>query len=230
MYESDDLLYTPEQLEELLARTKKFLDRAYIETKIKYGYSQANIAMTDFFTKEDYGSFTGSKTRNAFGQLIYHGTEIHQMLFDYALSSYILDKQSQKTPIIISLDEIHKYVNEDDPSLDYSPKKAVEVVALSVAENAYHASNLISCNKKLKNALIQAFVSERYNIPKRKQELDNTPKTKTIKTTSGKYLNISKRQLNKDINNMIRDDDYGIGYFNPEKAMLEQSESQGKSR
>lgn len=139
------------------------------------------------------------------------------MLLDFAISSYIADKQKGMVHHISSLEEVNAYHDSNNQNLSYDSQHIIEVVAILTAQNTYYALNVIGYNQKLKEVLVQAFVSERYGSLERRQELDNTPNSTLVRLNSGQILTMSKTKLNKDINNMIRDDDYGTGYFNPKK-------------
>lgn len=225
----EQIYYNDEELAELLKRTKKFLDRAYSDTKIsRYGKEQADRAMFEFFTKCDFGSFTNEQTRQKFEAFTYHGNEIYQVLLDFAISSYIADKKKGISHRISSLDEVNAYHDPNNQNLNYEPKHVIEVVALLTAQNSYYALNVLGYNEKLRQVLVENFVKERYGSFERRQELDNTPNSTLVHLDSGKTLIMSKTKLNKDINNMINDDDYGTGYFNPE--IIINSEIQTNSR
>ncbi len=217
----DKNYYTGNKQEMLLEATKEFLDAAYESTDAKYGKqngyeAQARTAMYEFLMNYTQQYFTGKETRKELAELLNHFYQLYQVLFDFAISSYIVDRQNGIQPKITSLAEVHKYLNEKDDTLDYSPQTIKEVVAISVAENAYHAINMPACNKRLKDALIQAFIAERYLRPGRKEQLDNSYKSMLIKLPdSKKEFNMSKRQLNKDIDNMIRDDETQYYVPNP---------------
>lgn len=204
----ENIFYNPEALETQLTVLKKFLDKTFLDIKLsRYGKKQAERAFTEFFTNYDVGFFPGEEKRQQFEMLSYYGDELYQVLMDYAISAYIADRQKGTKANITSLDQVHIYTDYKNENLNYDPKQIVEVVALATAENTYWTTNLIACNKKLKAALANAFVTDRYSSLERRKELDNTPKFRLVKLEKSKELQMSKRQLNRDIDNMIRDED-----------------------
>ncbi len=214
------VFYTNEELAEILKRTKNFLDKTYLDIKMsRYGKKQADRAMLEFFTNCDFGCFPTEETRKKFEEFTYHGNEIYQILLDFAISSYMVDKQKGQAHNITSLDEINAYHDPNDFSLDYSPKHITEIVALLAAENVYYAINVLGYNEKLKQVLVQEFINERYGNYERRKELDSSPNLTIVRLNSGKILTMSKTQLNKDIDNIIRDDGYEIGYFDSTKTV-----------
>ena len=223
MYSAE--FHTEEELAECLKSTKKFIDRTHTEIKLsRYGKEQADRALLEFFSNYDIGNFPNTETRQNFEELTYHGNEIFQILSDFAISSYISDKQKGIPHHITSLDEVNAYHDPDNQNLNYDPQHVKEVVALLVAESSYFALNVLGYNKRLRRVLAESFVSERYGSLERRQELDNTPNTSTVKLASGEILTMSKTRLNRDIDNMIRDDDNGIGYFQPRKIVHAESQ------
>ena len=201
------IYYNNEELAELLKRTKKFLDRAYLDTKIsRYGKEQADRAMLEFFTKFDFGSFTNEQTRQKFEAFKYHSNEIYQVLLDFAISSYIADKKKGISHRISSLDEVNAYHDPNNQNLNYEPKHVIEVVAVLTAQNSYYALNVLGYNEKLRKVLVEKFVKERYGSFERRQELDNTPNSTFVHLDSGGTLIMSKTILNRQINNMINDE------------------------
>ena len=221
----ENKFYEPEELTAILNRTKLFLDRAYLETKLKYNSQQSNSAMYEFFINYDYGMFTNAETRKKFHEFTYHGNEITQILLDFAISSYIVDRQNGIEPKVSSYAETHPYTNMDNKDLNYDPKYITEIVAIATAtKGPYFVINLLACNTELKIALVRQFITERYNIKDRKQALDNSKNMALIKL-SDKQITMSKNQLNRDIDNMNNDDEYEIGYFDPENLKITQSEN-----
>ena len=221
----ENKFYEPEELTAILNRTKLFLDRAYLETKLKYGSQQSNNAMYEFFVNCDYGMFTNKETRKKFHEFTYHSNEITQILLDFAISSYILDRQNGLEPKVSSYAETRLYTNVGNEDLNYDPKYITETVAIATATNGpYFVVNLLACNTELKIALVRQFIAERYNIKGRKQALDNSKSMALIKL-SDKQITISKNKLNRDIDNMNNDDGYDIGYFDPENLKITQSEN-----
>lgn len=216
----EEKFYTPEELEMQLSMIKKFLDRTYLDIKLsRYGKEQADRAMLAFFLNGDIGCFPGEERRKQFEAFTYHGDEIYQVLLDFALSAYIADRKKGIPSSTNSLDEVHMYTGTDNETLEYSQKKVIEVAALATTENTYWATNLLACNKKLKQELVKAFVQERYSNFERRKELDNTSKSFLVKLNSGKELMMSKTRLNRDIDNMIRDEYYNEGHFDPENII-----------
>ena len=193
-------------LEAQLTLLKTFLDKTFLDIKLsRYGEKQAKMAFTEFFTAYDVGCFPG-EGKKQFEMLSHFGDEIYQVLMDYAISAYIADRQKSSKANITSLDQVHIYTDDKNENLNYDPKYITEVVALATAESTYWTINLIACNKKLRAALVNAFVTDRYSSSERRKELDNTPKFKLVRLENSKELQMNKRRLNIDIDNMIRDE------------------------
>ena len=222
----ENKFYEPEELTAILNRTKSFLDRSYLETKLKYGSEQSNNAMWEFFVNYDYGMFTNKETRKKFQEFTYHGNEIIQILLDFAISSYILDRQNGLKPLVTSYSETYQYTDTDNKELNYDPKYITEIVALATAaKGPYYTVNLLACNTELKMALVKEFVTERYNTEGRKKDLDNS-KNIVLIGLSDKKITMSKNQLNRDIDNINNDDGYENGYFDPENLNITQTKNQ----
>lgn len=202
--------YDSDKLAEILSNTKRVLDRAYLETKMKYGSVQANEAMKNYLISYDASMFTGQKTRETLKDFTYHMNEFQQVLMDYALSSYILEKEKGINSQIL-LEDIREYTDTSNPNLSYDPKHITAIVAIATAWSPYWTTNLLACNDKLKKALIENLINERY-VEGKKKDLDNSKKVKLVKLGK-RDLMLSKSRLNRDINNMNNDEE--IPYFDP---------------
>ena len=101
--------YDEKELADILQRTKKVIDLAHIQTKMKYGLEQANRAVYGFFMDCDANCFTGSDNRAKVNEIAYHPNEFYQILYDYAISNMILDDNNQCS---FTLDDVKAYTNK----------------------------------------------------------------------------------------------------------------------
>lgn len=200
-----------QELEERLIIIKKVFDNAYRHTQYKYGKLHADTAVRDFFLRSDVMWFTGKENREMLKELLNHPNEIYQLLFDYAISKYILD-ETNGIKHDVTLDEVKKYINVKDSSLNYNENHITSVVAIGTAWSPHWTTNLIACNPQVMQALVNDFVKGRYNG--QKKQLDCSKKTKWIKQPNGRTIIMSKYALNRTIASM--NDDDMIEPFNPE--------------
>lgn len=200
-----------QELEERLIIIKKVFDNAYRHTQYKYGKLHADTAVRDFFLRSDVMWFTGKENREMLKELLNHPNEIYQLLFDYAISKYILD-ETNGIKHDVTLDEVKKYTNVKDSSLNYNENHITSVVAIGTAWSPHWTTNLIACNPQVMQALVNDFVKGRYNG--QKKQLDCSKKTKRIKQPNGRTIIMSKYALNRTIASM--NDDDMIEPFNPE--------------
>ena len=212
------IFYSEDELDAFLQRTKKTIDMAYLDTKTRYGQEQANRAMYDYFYNCDSNGFAKDENKIKMQEFTYHSNEFYQVLLDFALSKTMLDIENNDC-CLFSLDDVQAYVNADDATLDYDEKRIIEIVAVGTAWSTFWIINLISCNPRIKDILVRAFISNRY-VNGRKQELNATPKSKSISLSNGGKMLLSKPKLNRDIDTMNDDDDYGIGYFDPQALVI----------
>ncbi len=199
------MFYTDTELKEIFKDNKEIFDKAYEHTKERHNDYQANFAMAQFLVNYETQYITNSdndKSRDHMKKFLYHGSEIEQFLIDYAISSYIFNDLSCP----FSLDELHAYSSDPEEKLKYDKDSVIAVVAGISAENNYYLVNILSVNHTLKESLVKYLIEERY-IQNRRNELDNTKNTKSILLTDGRKFTLSKSKLNKDIDNMIRDDE-----------------------
>ena len=199
-------------------RNKKRIDEAFEITKLKYGESHASIALYDCFVNYIMNGIT--RTNNARSNMIkfeYHSSEIDQFLIEYAMASFI----SNNIDSDFSLSDIRKYVDTGDETLKYDKASIIALVAIGGAWNSYWMTDLLSCNQKVKAKLVEYLIEERY-INNKKNILDNCRRSKMVKLKDGKEVHISINRLNRNVDNMIRDDeatyfeedneDYGTHY------------------
>ena len=183
---------------------KDMIDNAYDTTKNKYGSEFANRAMIEYFLGGRVNGFT--RENKARANMIFFEERINenaQVLLDYAISSFMINEDTCD----ISNQDLTQYANDKEGKLNYDSKHITKVVAVATAVNVYWASNLISLNKKLREALLVNFITERYGLNKR-NELDNSRKSKPIKLTDKKKIYMmSKYELNNCIRNMNADDE-----------------------
>ena len=197
------MYYDEEELKIIFNNNKNIIDNAYDETKAKHNEIQANVALCEYLINYRTDFITRHKdARKNMERLLYHSSELYQFLIEYAMSSYILNGINSN----FSLKEISAYTNTDNKNLKYDEESVVSVVAIGAAWNTYWMSNLIICNHKLKEVLVKRLIKERY-INNQRKYLDNCPKHKTIKLSDNKRILISIDRLNRDIDNMIRDDE-----------------------
>lgn len=199
-----------------LQKIKKMFDKAYLETKIKYGKENADNAIRNYFLNYDYGFFTGKENKMKFKVLNEHPNEIYQVLLDYAISSYISEEQ-QGISHEVTLEEVKKYIDVTNTKLNYDAHYITSVVAIGTAWSPYWVTNLISCNPKLKTALVNDFIKGRYTSKEQRNALDNSKGTKIIKQDNGKNITMSKYFLNRCIENMNNDD--MIEPFDPDEVI-----------
>ena len=195
-----------QKVNSLFESNKKIFDEVYQTNKNKYGPEQANVAMYEFFVnyRTDYITRTND-ARKKMDKFMYHGSEIEQFLLDYAMSSYSLNGGK-----VIPIKEIQKYVN-NDPNLAYDRNTVIALVAIGSAHNPYWMVNILACNPRVKEVLVESLIDERY-IQNKKQELDNSRRAKLIKFDNGdKSIMMSRDSLNRSIDNMIHDD--GATYY-----------------
>ena len=209
------MLYSAEEINEIFKNNKLIFDRAYLHTKIKYGIENAALAMQEYF----YDGYTRRITKTAnsrdnLDKMLYHGNEIDQFLIEYAMSSYIANDMN----IIISKDEMARYANDmDNPELRYDRDTIVSLVAIAGGWSPYWLVNLISCNRRVKEVLVQSLIEERY-VNGQKQKLDSCRRSKLVRLPNGKTIMISIDKLNRDIDNMIRDDE--ATYFKDDDEII----------
>lgn len=190
---------------------KEMIDHAYETTKNKYGQTHAIHAIISFFMNHTASEITNDKKdRDNLKYLLYREGELYQILFDYAISSYIINNVEAN----ISMDKLRSYTNTNDETLDYSPETATKITALAAGLNTYWAINLLSCNRRLKSALLQNFIIEKYVLNK-KELLNSSKNTKRVILTSKEEIFLSKHKLNRDVENMNNDDEKEE--FNPPK-------------
>ena len=202
MAEYEEKFYDVDDLNEIFAENKERFDKIYDITKGKYDDTQANRAMFEFLNnyRTDFITHTDG-ARSIANKFMYHGPEIEQFLMSYAMESYILNGYK---PDLTSAD-IDAYTNEQK-DLKYDPETIISVVALGTAWNAYWFSNVLACNKRLKQVLIQSLIKERY-VENRREELDNSQKISLATLKDGRKLTVSVANLNRNIDNMIHDDE-----------------------
>lgn len=194
-----------QELEERLQKIKKMIDKAYFDTKLKYGKSNADNAISKYFLDYDYRFFTGKDNKKKFKALQEHPNEIYQVLLDYAISSYISEEQ-KGIKHEVTLDEVRKYTDTNNKELNYDEHFITSVVALGAAWSPYWVTNLISCNQELKRALVNDFIKGRYTSKEQREALDNSKKSKLILEKNGKSITMSKYNLNRCTDNMNNDD------------------------
>lgn len=215
---------TSEELADLLKGTKETIDNAYDATKRKHGVENADTAMELFLKRDVLAYFTGDEsTRDNMQELLDRPYEIYQVLFDYAMSSFILnDMNSVPYAELIDYsrdsndrssthsDEFINYSLDSNMDFDYSGRKSVQIVALAAAFNPYWTVNLVAYNKKLRESLIDSFIQERY-VEDRRDELDNAaniPKLVRFTDTDERIF-MNKDRLNLAIEKMNEADDLG---------------------
>jgi len=193
------------ELEQKLQQIKDMIDDAYDVTKNKYTEADANHAIFNYFLNYKANGITrDNNARQNLKDFLYRPNEFYQILLDYAISSYI----SNNMNCDITYEELIKYLNDKDGSLDYSGTKPIKLVALATGINTYWAVNIISVNQKLKTELIINLITERY-IQNKRQQLDVGKKVKIVKLPGySKDVMISKNKLNNDVRNMNNDDEY----------------------
>ena len=212
------------QMEERLTKIKKMLDKAYLDTKAKYGKLQADNAMTNYYLYCDYGFFTGKENRQKLKKFLEHPNEFQQVLLDYAISKYI-SEETRGIQHKVTLEDVKKYTDTNNKDLNYNPHFVTSAVALGTAWSPFWIVNVISCNPEVKRVLVSDFVKGRYSSMEKREILDNSKKTKIVRQSNGKPLTMSKYKLNHNIEVMNTDD--GLDPYDPDKEIVK---AEGKSR
>ena len=197
--------FTEDEALAKLQNYKDMIDNAYDTTKNKYGEEHAKMAILNYFTNSYYENFTsGNNARSNMQKFMSRPYETLQIILDYAISSFIANNMVCN----LSQTDLYAYANDKDYTLNYEPKHITKIVAIATAFNPYWTYNLLSCNHKVIEALLENFVTERYILNER-EKLDNCKPTKIIKFTDypNKPIFMSKARLARDIDNMNRDDE-----------------------
>ena len=197
------MILPSEELSKRFDANRKLIDKAYEDTLIKYGTMQASSAMYHYFRNYDCSYITNSNgSRAKLKHFVNCYYQNQQILFDYAISSFILNEMKDD----ISIEEINMYVQDEEGKLNYDPANVTKVVALSIAAwGPYWASQLIACNEKFKAAIVESFINERY-INNRANDLDACKGGKLVNLGSGKRM-LSHSNLNNDMLNMMNQDE-----------------------
>lgn len=197
------MYYSEEELAKIFKTNKQIIDGVYETIKSRYSREQANVAMYEYFVNHRTDFITrNNNARDNMKKFEYHGPEIEQFLIEYAMSSYI----SNDMECPFSYNDIRAYTDTTNKSLKYDQDSIISLVALGAAYNTYWMSDLLACNDRVKRVLVESLINERY-IGNKKNELDNSKRLKLVKLNDGKTLTISINKLNRDIDNMIRDEE-----------------------
>lgn len=199
------MIRTNEELADLFKGTKETIDNAYDATKRKHGIENADAAMMLFFKRDVVAYFTNDEgDRDNMQELLSRPYEIYQVLFDYAISSFILNDMSNARYA-----ELVNYAMDPNGTLNYSGKRAVQIVALGASFNPYWTANLIAYNQKLRESLIDSFVQERY-VEDRRDELDNANMPRLVRfTDTDERFFMNKDKLNFATKKMNEINDLG---------------------
>ena len=206
-----------EQMELELKEKKELLDKSYDITKKKYGMSNANRAIILLFLSYKLTGFTRDENaRKNIENLYNDGYDLFQIMLDYAVSSYIMNKMQCD----ISIKDLNKYSYDYDEKLDYGDVNSTKIVALAAAQNTAHAYNLLLVNKRLRESLLYNFINERY-IQNKKDALDNSRKA-TLVTFKDKDKNkqfiMSKFAINRDFYIMKQEEQENDEVFKTTKS------------
>lgn len=189
----------------------KILDKAYDITKNKYNDKQAREAIFRLLNDGDFDAITRDNNARNDAKKSLHYYNIFYILANYILSTFKL----HNLKITISAEEFIKYVNDLDIKLNVDRKKALEIMMLAIANNPFYALNILACNNKVKQAIIEGLIDERYTNNKRR-ELDDTGdaiclsyiekgKKKMIIASREKIYNSLKQMNNDDkLDNIIK--------------------------
>lgn len=192
-----------ELVESELQENKRIIEEAYLVTKNKYDKESASNALMKFFMDGFVKGFTRDMgVRDKMTELQYKPYALDHVLFDYAISSFLLNDMKCN----IGEQDLYAYIRDNIENLDYSKEKAVSIFAIAISMSLYWAYNLLCCNVKLKKSLVESFIEERF-INDLGVQLDQTKRLKYIKLVGEERpLLMSKDSLNNDIRNMINDE------------------------
>lgn len=192
-----------EQMELELKEKKELLDKSFEITKNKYGMSNANRAVMLLFLNYKLTGFTrDDDARKNVEKLYNNGYDLYQIMLEYAVSSYIMNKMQCD----ITIKEIDKYSCDIDGKLNYDDIDSTKIVALGVAQSTYYAYNMLVVNRRLRESLLYNLINERY-IQNKKEDLDNSRKATLVKfEDKDKQFIMSKFAINKDFNVMKQEE------------------------
>ena len=210
--------YTPEELAEQFERTRDFIDSQFIKNKQIYGKNQLDIAGDDLFINGETGAFSRKFCDvEKLDRLVKdHSYELTQVLIAHAISYYIADAVNNPFDFARALDNKIMDYAMDNPDLNYDPLYVPFVVALMTVQRdgIEIAMEALSINKKLKQALVRSFVTERYKNGKTRRDQLNAAKNTTEIKVNGKYKGqMSIETLNSKILEKIIES--GCNLFNP---------------
>ena len=204
-----------EQMELELKEKKELLDKSYEITKNKYGMSNANRGIILLFLSYKLTGFTrDDDARKNVEKLYNEGYDLYQIMIDYAVSSYIMNKMKCD----ISIKDINKYANDFDGKLEYDDVESTKIVALAAAQNTSYAYGLLLSNKRLRESLLYNFINERY-IQNKKEDLDNSRKATLVKfKDKDKQFIMSKFAINRDFYIMKQEEQENDEVFKTTKS------------
>ena len=210
--------YTPEELAEQFKRTKKFIDKQFIIIQQLYGKDQLDIAGDDLFIRGDTGSFSKRfcDVKKLDRLVKNHSYELTQVLIAHAISYYIADAVNNPFDFARALDNKIMDYAMDNPDLNYDPSYVPLIVALMTVQRdgIEIAMEALSINKKLKQALVRSFVTERYKNGKTRRDQLDAAKNTTEINVNGEYKGqMSIETLNSKIVEKIIE--CGGNLFNP---------------
>ena len=149
-----------EQMELELKEKKELLDKSFEITKNKYGMSNANRAVMLLFLNYKLTGFTrDDDARKNVEKLYNNGYDLYQIMLEYAVSSYIMNKMQCD----ITIKEIDKYSCDIDGKLNYDDIDSTKIVALGVAQSTYYAYNMLVINRRLRESLLSNLINSLYN-------------------------------------------------------------------
>lgn len=210
--------YTPEELAEQFKRTKKFIDKQFINIKPLYGKDQLDIAGDDLFIRGETGAFSRRFCDvEKLDRLVKdHSYELTQVLIAHAISYYIADATNNHFNFASALDNKIMDYAMDNPDLNYNESFVPLIVALMTVQRKGIEITMeaLSNNEQLKQALVRSFVTERYIKGKtRRDQLDAAANTMGI-YANGQYKGqMSIETLNLEIVKKIIE--CGGNLFNP---------------